>query len=184
MIRAAGPNDSKTIAPLLLMAMEELAAKYVNAQDPQQAIPLFEHFVSLPGNQYSFENMKVYVEHDIVLGVISGYDGDNFQKLRAPFLVYLKQHHDVDASSDDETQVGEYYIDALSVSTNVRGKGIGKKLIAELIEEAGLAGYKKIGLLVNLDNQQAIRLYEGLNFKIVGEKALLKERYHHMQFTV
>ena len=184
MIRAASPNDSKAIAPLLVMAMEELAAKYVNSRDPQKAIPLFEHFISIPNNQYSYENMKVYVQDDVVLGVISGYDGGDFRKFRTSFIAYVEQHYGVDASGDDETQGGEYYIDALSVSKNLRGKGIGKKLIAELIKEASLAGYKKIGLLVNLDNQHALRLYEDLTFKIVGEKTLLKERYHHMQFTV
>jgi len=181
MIRNAIPSDAKTIAPLLIAAMEELASKYVNNKDPYQAIPLFEHFVFQAGNQYSFENILVYCENNVPAGVINGYDGYKFHELREPFLNYLASQYSLEIAFEDETQSGEFYIDALSVSPSARGKGVGRKLLNAMIELAKINHYPTIGLLVNLDNDRAYKLYENMGFKVVGTKSLLGDPYYHMQ---
>jgi ribosomal protein S18 acetylase RimI-like enzyme len=183
MIRPAGPNDATKVAVLLVDAMKELAVQYANDPDPYRAIPIFERFVAQDNNQYSYQNMLVYCLEEEVVGVINGYDGKRFSDLRSPFLSYLHDELQITIPDEAETAAGEYYIDALSVSSDYQGKGIGKKLILHLIENAKEEGFEKIGLLVGTDNDDAKRLYESLGFSVVGVKHLLGEHYHHLQLT-
>lgn len=51
------------------------------------------------------------------------------------------------------------------VVEELRGKGIGAKLMREAENEARKRGFKEITLGVDEDNQQAIKLYERLGYK-------------------
>src|SRR5690349_12118645 len=116
MIREATPADAAQIARLIIHAMEDLASKFVGQPDPLEAIPLFEHFVALPGNQYSYEHILVYEDESGICGVISGYDGADLDLLRTPFLRYITSTYGFKGEPEDETQPGEYYIDCISVA--------------------------------------------------------------------
>lgn len=181
MIRPAIPTDAAQIARLIIHAMEDLASKFVGQPDPLKAIPLFEHFVALPGNQYSYENILVYEDESGICGVISGYDGADLNRLRTPFLRYITSTYGFKGEPEDETQPGEYYIDCISVAANKQGQGIGKKLINSLIEQLKTTKHTRAGLLVSKDNSNAERLYRNLGFEIVNEKQLMGGIYYHMQ---
>jgi ribosomal protein S18 acetylase RimI-like enzyme len=183
MIRVARSSDAKQIAPLLMNAMKELAIKYVNDTDPMLAIPLFERFVGKKNNQYSYENMNVYCIGDQIAGVINGYDGKDFSDLRVAFLTHVNRQFQSNLPNEAETEAGEYYIDALSVIDSCQGKGIGKALLQEAIQEAKVKGFTKVGLLVEKDNGRAAQLYMKLGFEVVAEKEFLGESYLHLQFT-
>jgi ribosomal protein S18 acetylase RimI-like enzyme len=51
-----------------------------------------------------------------------------------------------------------------------RGKGLGRELLAKLIEQARAEGYAQLSLSVEPDNP-AIRLYEDYGFTKVGDRA-------------
>jgi ribosomal protein S18 acetylase RimI-like enzyme len=61
-----------------------------------------------------------------------------------------------------------------------QGKGIGKKLINAFCEHAGKLGYARVGLIVDMINPAARRLYENLGFRVFGEKDFMGHRYFHM----
>ncbi|GAA4314651.1 N-acetyltransferase [Mucilaginibacter gynuensis] len=179
MIRQATPTDAPHIARLIIQAMGELAAKFINANDPNEAIPVFEHFAGIAGNQYSYENTLVYEDAAGVHGIINGYNGADLEVLRAPFLQHIRSVYGFSVQPENETEAGEFYIDCLSVDPNQQGKGIGKQLIAALVQQHQNL---PIGLLVSHDNPLAEKLYTGLGFKVVGQKPLLGGMYKHMQY--
>lgn len=183
-IRAAVPADAHEIAGLIILAMDDLAAKFAGESDPFKAIPLFEHFVALPGNQYSYENILVCEDQGAVCGMISAYDGADLESLRAPFLTYLKTSYGFDTLPEAETRAGEYYIDCVSVAENKQGQGIGKKLIQALIESIVPAKHHTIGLLVSVKNSQAEKLYSRLGFKVVDQRHFMGGDYYHMQYQL
>lgn len=183
MIRAANINDAPKLAILLINAMRELAVQYVNDPDPNKARPLFELFAAQTDNQYSYQNMLVYCIEDEVVGLINGYDGKRFADLREPFTSYLKNELNVTISNEAETTEGEYYIDAVSVDERYQGRGIGKKLILNLVEKAKYEGFEKIGLLVSTEKDAAKKLYASLGFDVIGLRHILGEGYHHMQLN-
>lgn len=184
-IRAANPNDYKQVAPLIVQAMEDLACTFANTENAEKAIPLFEYFFQQKENQYSYENTLVYEENHEVVGSITAYDGAFLQKYREPFLKYIAAHYHVkDLIIENETIQGELYIDTLSVHPKFQGKGIGSKLLLAIKEKAQKEGHKKIGLLVDLKNPNAKKLYLALGFESVGKKQLGKSFYEHLQLSL
>lgn len=181
-IRAAQPADARQIARLIILAMDDLAAKFAGSSDPFEAVPLFERFAALPANQYSYENILVYEDQGDVCGMISAYDGAHLERLRKPFLDYLRQTYGFDVLPEDETQEGEYYIDCVSVAEGRQGQGIGKQLIQALIDSVVPAKHNCLGLLVSKNNPQAERLYLKLGFQIQKERRFMGGDYYHMQY--
>ena len=184
-IRPARPEDYKQVVPLIIQAMEDLACTFANTEDPQIAIPLFEHFFQQKANQYSFQHTLVYEEMGETMGSITFYDGAFLQQYRKPFLKYIAEKYKVtDLVIEDETVPNEVYIDTVSVSVKHQGKGIGKKLLAAAISHAKLGRQKKIGLLVDYKNPSAKKLYSALGFESVGRKQLGNSVYEHLQLKL
>lgn len=182
MIRKAKPEDYKYAAPLMIQAMEDLAKKFTKSDDLDLALPVFEFFFQQKANQYSYENTLVFVEEEEVLGSITAYDGAKLDELRKPFLEYLKLNFGFEEQPENETQAGEIYLDTISVNPNHQGKGIGKKLILAMINQAKLEGFTKVGLLVDVKNPSAKKLYEKLGFQVSGVKALMGGEYEHLTY--
>jgi ribosomal protein S18 acetylase RimI-like enzyme len=59
---------------------------------------------------------------------------------------------------------------AIAVVPNARGKGVGAKLLAALLDRARMEGYATISLSVDRNNAGAIGLYERHGFERVGEE--------------
>lgn len=178
-ISPAAPYEAIQIAELIVLAMDDLAAKFAGSSDPAVAIALFHRFVEYEGNQYSYKNVLVYKDETGICGMISAYDGGQLHALRKPFLDYLKLTSGFTLEPEDETQAGEYYIDCLSVFPNQQGKGIGKMLIKALLNK--VANSMPVGLLVSKNNPKAEKLYTNLGFKVVGDKEFMGGSYFHMQ---
>jgi len=184
MIRPAQLTDAPAISQLIVLAMGNLAGKFANSTDPAKILALFERFISQTGNQYSYENILVWDEHGEVCGMIITYDGAELDKLRKPFLEYIRSQLGFNGQPEDETQSGEFYIDCLSVNPQHQGKGIAKKLIKALFDRAAKLGHQTVGLLVSKGNDKAQKLYTGLGFELKGEKELLGGFHYHLQYPV
>lgn len=184
-IRQAAPTDYRQVAPLIVQAMEDLACTFANTKDPKKTYPLFEYFFQQPANQYSFQNTLVYDEGGTIAGSIIAYDGGLLPKYREPFLKYIATNYDVtDLVIENETMKGELYIDTLSVYPSYQGRGIGKKLLNAINTKAREEGHTKIGLLVDLKNPSAKKLYSALGYESVGSKQLGNGIYEHLQLKL
>ncbi|MFC4210984.1 GNAT family N-acetyltransferase [Pedobacter lithocola] len=186
MIRKAKISDAKAVAPLIIQAMGELAYKLSNTSNHDATLELFDYFFKEANNQYSFENTLVYAnENDEVLGSINAYDGAKLLELRTNFLNYLSLHCGLkNFNPEPETQAGEFYLDTISVSPAVQGKGIGKQLIDAAIKWAAELNHTRAGLLVETNNHKALKLYQNKGFKIIDEKQFIGGSYHHMVYQI
>jgi len=181
MIRDAKPEDATAVAPLIILAMGELAYKFSNTKDVNKTTALFESFFRQTDNQYSYQNTIVYEEDAVILGSLNAYDGGKLLELRKNFLAYLKTHnHLPDFNPEPETEAGEFYLDTISVNPNAQGKGIGKKLIDAGILWAKKLKHNKVGLLVEVNNKKALNLYLNKGFEIINQKEFIGEQYYHM----
>jgi ribosomal protein S18 acetylase RimI-like enzyme len=181
MIRKARREDAPEVAKLIVQAMGDLAYKFSNTKDHKKTLSLFEHFFKLPDNQYSYRHTLVYEEDAEVLGSINAYDGSKLADLRAPFLKYLEEHCGlINFDPEAETAAGEFYLDTISVAPNAQGKGIGKQLMEAGISWTAELGHQNVGLLVELNNPGALRLYQKMGFEIESEKTFIGGLYYHM----
>ena len=183
-IRSAKKSDFKQVSPLIIQAMEDLAMKFTQSSTIEKAISLFEHFFQLENNQYSYENTLVYEENNEIIGSITAYDGSKLNELRKPFLDYLLENYGFEQILENETEKGEFYFDTISVSPQHQGKGIGKKLIESMLNLAKEKGFEKAGLLVDVENPSAKKLYERIGFQVVGIKDLMGGKYEHLVYEI
>lgn len=180
-IRRGLKQDSEQIASYLLLAMEEIAYRFIGQRDQQQALNFLTELVKQEGNQYSYNNNWVIEEEGEVVATALVYDGAKLHELRKPVAQYVESQFQRDFNPEDETQAGEFYIDCIGVNPNQQGKGLGSKIIEFLIGEYVTENKTVLGLLVDDDNPKAKKLYERLGFQVVGEKWLMGKHLEHMQ---
>lgn len=184
-IQQAKAEDAYLVAPLIVQAMGDLACDFTGKETIEQAIPLFKFLFKNTANQYSHDNTLVFKEKGNILGSITTYDGKKLEEYREKLLKYIEQEYAVvNLKLEDETQAGELYIDCLSVSPKAQGKGVGTQLIEAAILKAKEEGHSHIGLLVEMGNPNAKRLYERIGFLVVGKKSLGNSQYEHMQLSL
>ncbi len=183
MIRPATPDDAREVAPLFVLAMGHIAGVLANSTRNEDAIQFLEMFFKRADNQYSYQNTLVFETKKGILGSVTGYDGACLQDLRQPILEQVRKEQP-EFTPNDETEAGEYYLDCVATNEDYQGQGIGKKLINAFCEKAGSLGFKRVGLIVDLENPDSKKIYEKLGFYIAGEKNFMGHRYFHMRKEV
>lgn len=184
-IRPAEVCDVKSVAPLIVQAMGDLACSYVGKSYEEEAIPLFEKLFALTENQYSHDHTLVYEEEGEILGSITAYKGESLYEYRRKLMQIIEDEYQITGLHlEDETQAGEFYLDTLSVSPNAQGKGIGTKLIKAMIKKAIQESHSRVGLLVDKENPHAKRLYERLGFQVIKTVRLVESDFEHMQILL
>jgi len=180
-IRKAEKSDSEKIAPILLLAMEDIIYKFLAKEDYASAKDFLQYFIERENNQYSYENCFVAEENNEIIGAVNIYKGGNISALRNPIIEYVRKQYNPEFDPEFETREGEYYIDSLGVNPNYQGKGIGSQLLLFLIKKYVNQNKETLGLLVEEGNPLAKNLYIKLGFKVVGEKTLVGKRLEHLQ---
>lgn len=180
-IRKAKISDAEHIAPILLLAMEDILYKFVGKEDYKSAHDFLFYFVGQENNQYSYQNCYVAESENEIIGAVNIYNGADLHTLRTPIIEYIRTNYNPDFDPEDETEAGEYYIDSLGINPKHQGKGIGSKILQFLIEKYVHENKEVLGLLVEEDNPQAKKLYLRLGFKPVGHKILVKKNLEHLQ---
>ncbi|MEO8934640.1 MAG: GNAT family N-acetyltransferase [Xanthomarina sp.] len=181
-IRKANPEDSKEIAPYMLLAMEDIIFEFIGEHSTEKATEFLKSLITKKGNQYSFENCWVMENENQIIAAANIYDGAKLEALRKPVADTIKSMFNRDFNPETETQAGEFYIDCVGVNPNQQGKGVGSKMFQFLIDEYVYKRNKTLGLLVDKDNPNAKRLYLKLGFEIVGEQILAGKELEHLQF--
>ncbi|MCC9042758.1 GNAT family N-acetyltransferase [Myroides sp. M-43] len=180
-IRHAKREDYDVVPELMLQAMEEIVFTFIQKEDIEEAINFLTILFRKPNNLYSYENTFVAIdtEGDIV-GSVTGYNGDNFISLREPVLELMRQQYNNDTIPETETAGGEYYLDTVAVSPIVQGKGVGSHLLKYAVDYAKSQGHKQVGLIVDLENPNAMKLYTRLGFKQGEQLEFAGGDYYHM----
>ncbi|QSW89369.1 GNAT family N-acetyltransferase [Flavobacterium endoglycinae] len=182
-IRKAKKSDSAQIAPILLLAMEDIIYKFIKKEDYASAKDFLQHFIEQENNQYSYQNCYVAEAENEIIGAVNLYNGSDLEVLRNPIIEYVRKNFNPDFDPEFETRAGEFYIDSLGVNPNYQGKGIGSKILRFLIDEFVHKNNHVLGLLVEEDNPLAKNLYLKIGFKVVGEKTLVGKKLEHLQIA-
>ncbi len=145
-IRRLTPDDAAAFQSIRMLALQESPAAFASSYDEEKDIPLstFAQRLAYQADQGRFGAF----DGDDLIGVVAlGREG--MQKLSHKAIIW-----------------GMYMKPAC------RGRGIGKALMQEAIALAhSVPQIRQINLVVNADNQGAVRLYESIGFKMFGREA-------------
>jgi ribosomal protein S18 acetylase RimI-like enzyme len=149
-------------------------------EEKEKILKTLDSFVFMDVNRLSYKNTYTYDIEDELAGLIIAYDSNKVSQLDSPILKHLESKNIFLEAFDKECFEDEFYIDTLSVFEKFQGRGIAKELLAFIYDKAKELGFKKISLIVDIDNLKALNLYEKMGFKKNTILEVSKHNYHHM----
>jgi ribosomal protein S18 acetylase RimI-like enzyme len=192
-IRPAVPDDALQAVPLIVEAIGSIALILTGTADQKEAALILDHFFRQTRNRVSYENALVledlpernsndpFTESREVVGVALTYDGSTARRLDEPLEQAAIQRSGLsDHRIPTEAEFSEFYLDTVSVDPRCQGRGFGRDLIEAPCEHARQLGHNRIGLLVDIENLGAKRLYERLKFRVANGRQIAGHEYFHM----
>ncbi|OXM83578.1 GNAT family N-acetyltransferase [Paenibacillus rigui] len=180
-IRPATPEDAAATVPLILDAIQDIGYQLTGAATHEEAVERLTYFFTREGNRLSYEHVLVKVLDRQIAGMILCYHGQHAKAIDQPLLDRLHELlPDREAVLDQEADEDEYYIDALAVSPQWKGRGIGTELISAAEQAARQQCYCKIALNVEQSNTRAQALYQRLGYETDKHRTIHGKRYDHM----
>lgn len=180
MIRQAQKNQNRNLSVLIYDAIKDIAHTLTGENQRENVLSTLDMYVNMDTNRLSYNNIWVYEAHHQVVGLILAYDSNDLERLDAPILAHLASKNIFKDSFEMECFADEFYIDTVSVDSRFQGRGIAKKLFAFIENKAKESGYRKISLLVDVDNKKALSLYKKLGFQKNTILEVSGHSYHHM----
>ena len=184
--RPCRKEDAPEVAKLVVSAWpSEEFLKMAPGMTLEQLEELVAGFIVSENNMYSYTNTIVAEYEGLVAGAIIGYDGKDIKELKKPIAkVIYQKFGDCEFLREDETGPGEFYLDSIGVSPQMRSHGIGSGLFNAMLKRAAGEGHKVAGLIVDDTNPKAEALYTRLGFKTVDMTSFMGHRMSHMQIEL
>lgn len=111
----------------------------------------------------------------MVKGKINGLSGNIlnvFNRLKISDALKFSFIYFLDHFTLAKTNSNDLYIAELAIEENQRGKGLGTRVLKEIIEKAKEKGFKRVVLDADFNNTGAFRLYESLGFKVFNKRKI------------
>jgi len=174
-------HDLKLVSELIYETDKSLFGKFLD-KNQDEALNKLRKLIIAKNNAYSHENIYVAEDDDgSVMGVLVGFRGDylSLAKEAKIFnetlqfkdvlkLIFIKPIYDKITASSIEND--DFYIGNLAVNPNIRGHGVGTKMLKSSLEIANHKNCKRVLLDVIFTNIRAKNLYTKIGFKVCGEK--------------
>lgn len=150
----------------------------------QNATKRIKKLIKSGKNNLGHENIYIVTEKDKkrIFGLLVASKGSE-EDIKRDFKTYFKTLNPYDALKfvlfdivdnmiladlDDY----DFYVGAVAVNEDCRGKGIGTFILGKSLEIAHRKNCKRVVLDVDLENDRALRLYERFGFKIFNKKSI------------
>lgn len=188
-----GPPDEATIAAALQQADPEVFWALLGASAPQ----CLRRIIAKPGHAWSTDRAQIAELNGAPVGALIG-GRVNRQEPTAPFglpstLVRLRFFAARMALKPlhaflSQLERDAWYVNAVAVTANARGRGVGRALLRDAIGRARDSGASSFVLHVNASNTSAIRLYEDEGLSITDTWApwylAAQVKVHRMQMRL
>lgn len=191
--RPCRPGDIDAALPLIISSGPEAFGYVFNDQSEDQLAAFLRRAFQEKGSEFSFQQ---HVAIDVG-GEVMGVGALRFSHQTAGFslraLSLMLRHYGLIAGlrtairglrteaiiKPPPKKVA--YLYQLGVRPEQRGRGLGRALIAHLIQRAEDLGYLRIGLSVSIENPRAQTLYEQLGFTVIREySSALRSDFGHV----
>jgi len=175
MITQAKQQNDLIVASLIVNAIGNIANILTGESEKYKILGVLNKYINMDINRLSYKNICIYKIENEIAGMILAYDSNKINELDKPILEYLTSKGIFLDSLEQECFKDEFYIDTVSVLEKFQGRGF-----ANMEKKAKNLGFKKISLLVDVEKQKALKLYEKIGFKKNTILEVSKHNYHHM----
>jgi ribosomal protein S18 acetylase RimI-like enzyme len=180
MITQAKKQNSLNLPILIHNAIHDIANTLTGENEKDKILETLDLYISMDVNRLSYNNIWTYELENEIAGLILAYDSNKVKELDGAILEYLKTKNIFLDAFEKECFADEFYIDTVSVFEEFQGRGIAKELFSFVEAKARGLEYKKLSLLVDFENQKALKLYEKIGFKKNHVLKVSNHDYHHM----
>lgn len=173
-ISNAKVEDADTAAILMDLAFEDFSIYLFGTDDHDFIMKTFKNLWMKLHNRFSYRFCFMMRDKGNPIGLISCYQGEFINKMFIPSLLavvkqnssmigYILKHPDYLYALLTSTEAfnDEFYVFVLAVLPEYQKRGIGTKLLQFAESKAKEQGFKKLTLLVSMENYNAIKFYEG-----------------------
>ena len=180
MIKKANKQNIENISKLIYDAIHEVANSLTGENEEHKILKTLENYIQMDVCRLSYNNIYTYEIDNKNVAILLAYNSNDVEKLDKPMIEHLKTKNIFLKSFDKECFDDEFYIDTVSVLEDYQGQGIAKELFAFAQQKAREQGFKKLSLLVDLENKKAKALYEKLGFIDNTTLEVSKTQFSHM----
>ncbi len=177
-IRPASLDDAKKVAELLYLSMSWIK-DFMKLENKSASLDFLEEMVKIEDHAFSFDKISLAEANEEVVGLLLSYPGGESMKLGLKTAINFRQASDYFSVfkflkllwatlTVEKADKREYYISNLGVEDKYRKLGIGENLLTYAENKAVNSGYKRLSLLVRVDNEVAKNLYYKYNYKIIN----------------
>jgi ribosomal protein S18 acetylase RimI-like enzyme len=181
--RSATPADAVVAGRLLFESFPKKATYIIGLGNEARAKKILVDIFSKPGHRLSYESTQIVLYDGAVIGALTAYPGNQMEKLNRHLYLHLIKQYKIRGKFAlilrglplifiKETARDEYFLSNLVVKRQYRCQGVGEKMLEAVEQLAKEAGYSRVSLIVNLENQSAQRFYERYGYEV---KAIIPE---------
>lgn len=178
LMRAATPAHNEGL--VFARYLDEAAEGFFRFMLGQHSDQILAAAFAQPRHDLSFQNVT-FVECDgVIRGMVSGYSAEQHRlsslqplmqaagrshlRLKIVRTLFAPVFRIIDSVEDHD-----YYVQAIAVDEQHRGRGLGAVLMDFFEKRAGLSGMGRLCLDVSAGNQAAIRFYESRGMTIESQ---------------
>lgn len=180
MIKKANKQNIENISKLIYDAIHEVSNSLTGENEEHKILKTLENYIQMDVCRLSYNNIYTYEVNNKNVAILLAYNSNDVEKLDKPMIEHLKTKNIFLKSFEKECFEDEFYIDTVSVLEDYQGRGIAKELFAFAQQKAKEQGFKKLSLLVDLENKKAKALYEKLGFIDNTTLEVSKTQFSHM----
>ena len=191
-IRPAQPDDATIAASLIRLTMGGSADLFSDIESGWTSEKLLAALFARSGGRFGYQVGTILIADDTAVGLLVSYPASKLTMLDLvtgrtllsilgirPTIRFAKRMSAM--LNLREAERGEYYISNVGVLPDFQGNGYGARLLTLAEEQARKFGLKRCSLIVDQQNDGAIRLYQRFGYRIVFSGKLDGESgYHRM----
>jgi len=169
--RPARPSDGTLASRLLFDTFPRKVTFIIGLGDEIRAKKILSEIFSIPGHRLSCEFAQIAMYEGRVAGMVIVFPGKLIGKLNRRLNKLIHRQYSFRGKLAlilrvwplvflKETTRDEFFLSNLVVRKKFRGRGVAEKLLMHVEAQAKGAGFSKLALMVDLDNQVAKGFYD------------------------